>query len=114
MPGTPKPGNTGRVVGGLQLAEQHPVLPPPVQPANSQGPQPGLGTLNASALTTEALRYRSLRCQGLVLGSWPADPDLAMRCNITDFPDVTDSMDHTMPSLPAAQERRTASPRNPG
>ncbi len=53
--------------------------------------QPGLGTLNASALTTEALRHRSLRCQGLVLGSWPADPDLAMRCNITDLPDVTDS-----------------------
>jgi dethiobiotin synthetase len=53
--------------------------------------QPGLGTLNTSALTTEALRYRSLRCRGLVLGSWPADPDLAMRCNITDLPDVTNS-----------------------
>jgi dethiobiotin synthetase len=51
--------------------------------------QPGLGTLNVSALTTEALRQRSLRCPGLVIGSWPADPDLAMRCNITDLPDVT-------------------------
>lgn len=51
--------------------------------------QPGLGTLNVSALTTEALQHRGLRCRGLVIGSWPADPDLAMRCNITDLPDVT-------------------------
>jgi dethiobiotin synthetase len=51
--------------------------------------QPGLGTLNVSALTTEALRHRGLRCPGLVIGSWPADPDLAMRCNITDLSDVT-------------------------
>jgi len=50
---------------------------------------PGLGTLNASALTTEALRHRLLRCVGLVIGSWPADPDLAMRCNLTDLPDIT-------------------------
>ncbi|MGH3940464.1 MAG: dethiobiotin synthase [Pseudonocardiaceae bacterium] len=51
----------------------------------------GLGTLNASALTTEALRHRLLRCAGLVIGSWPTDPDLAMRCNLTDLPDVTGS-----------------------
>jgi dethiobiotin synthetase len=50
---------------------------------------PGLGTLNNSALTTEALRQRGLHCLGLVIGSWPSDPDLAMRCNLTDLPDVT-------------------------
>src|SRR5690606_27196254 len=30
-----------------------------------------LGTLNATALTTEALRARGLRCRGVVVGSWP-------------------------------------------
>ena len=39
--------------------------------------QAGLGTLNAAALTAEALRTRGLRCAGAVIGSWPAEPDLA-------------------------------------
>ena len=42
----------------------------------------GLGTLNATALTTEALRARGLTCPGVVVGSWPAAPDLASRCNL--------------------------------
>ncbi|MCX5414175.1 dethiobiotin synthase [Streptomyces sp. NBC_00059] len=46
----------------------------------------GLGTLNATALTTEALRSRGLVCPGVVVGSMPADPDLASRCNIDDLP----------------------------
>jgi dethiobiotin synthetase len=45
---------------------------------------PGLGTLNAIALTTEALRRRDLECLGVVFGSWPADPDLAARANVGD------------------------------
>jgi dethiobiotin synthetase len=49
----------------------------------------GLGTLNVSALTTEALAVRGLRCAGLVIGSWPADPDLAEECNLADLPEVT-------------------------
>jgi dethiobiotin synthetase len=48
----------------------------------------GLGTLNASALTAEALRSRSLRCAGIVIGSWPDVPDLAARCNLADLPDA--------------------------
>lgn len=48
---------------------------------------PGLGTLNATALTAEALRSRGLRSPGVVIGSWPAEPDLAMRCNLADFPE---------------------------
>ncbi|MET7938161.1 dethiobiotin synthase [Streptomyces sp. NPDC005322] len=47
----------------------------------------GLGTLNATALTTEALRARALDCPGVVIGSWPAAPDLASRCNLADFPE---------------------------
>lgn len=46
----------------------------------------GLGTLNATALTTEALRHRGIRCAGVVVGSWPAEPDLAARCNLIDLP----------------------------
>jgi dethiobiotin synthetase len=49
----------------------------------------GLGTLNVSALTTEALAVRGLRCAGLVIGSWPAEPDLAEECNLVDLPEVT-------------------------
>ena len=50
---------------------------------------PGLGTLNHSALTAEALRHRGLDCVGFVLGSWPQEPDLAMRLNLHDLPSVT-------------------------
>ncbi|HWU11141.1 MAG TPA: dethiobiotin synthase [Streptomyces sp.] len=46
----------------------------------------GLGTLNATALTAEALRTRGLTCSGVVVGSMPAEPDLASRCNLDDLP----------------------------
>lgn len=46
----------------------------------------GLGTLNAVALSAEALHRRGLRCVGVVVGSWPADADLASRCNLADLP----------------------------
>lgn len=46
----------------------------------------GLGTLNATALTCEAARHRGLRCRGVVIGSWPADPALAECCNLVDLP----------------------------
>jgi dethiobiotin synthetase len=49
----------------------------------------GLGTLNHTALTVEALRTRGLGCVGIVIGAWPAEPDLATRCNLTDLPAVT-------------------------
>lgn len=49
----------------------------------------GLGTLNHTALTVEALRARGLHCLGVVVGCWPARPDLAARCNLTDLPAVT-------------------------
>ncbi|MFJ3082942.1 dethiobiotin synthase [Streptomyces halstedii] len=46
----------------------------------------GLGTLNATALTAEALRTRGLECPGVVVGSMPDDADLASRCNLDDLP----------------------------
>jgi dethiobiotin synthetase len=45
----------------------------------------GLGTLNHTALTLEVLANRGLRLEGLVIGAWPAAPDLAARSNLTDL-----------------------------
>ncbi|GAA4404159.1 dethiobiotin synthase [Fodinibacter luteus] len=49
----------------------------------------GLGTLNAAALTAEALAARSLPLLGVVVGSWPARPGLAEESNLVDLPRVT-------------------------
>ncbi|MGV9826263.1 dethiobiotin synthase [Gordonia sp. NPDC003429] len=49
----------------------------------------GLGALNHAELTVTALRSAGVRPAGLVIGSWPADPDLAMRCNRIDLPRLT-------------------------
>ena len=48
----------------------------------------GLGTLNHTELTVDALRARGLRVAGLVIGAWPASPGLAERCNLEDLPQV--------------------------
>ncbi|GGY31561.1 dethiobiotin synthase [Streptomyces djakartensis] len=50
--------------------------------------QAGLGTLNTTELTARELRSRGLAPAGIVIGSWPAVPDLAARCNLADLPDV--------------------------
>ncbi|MEV0442128.1 dethiobiotin synthase [Streptomyces spectabilis] len=49
---------------------------------------PGLGTLNVTQLTGEALRARGIDCLGVVIGSWPAEPGLAERCNVAELPGV--------------------------
>ncbi|MFL0178916.1 MULTISPECIES: dethiobiotin synthase [unclassified Mycobacterium] len=41
----------------------------------------GLGTLNHTALTLESLAGQGLSCAGLVIGSWPAQPDPAATSN---------------------------------
>ncbi|GAB2730697.1 dethiobiotin synthase [Streptomyces bullii] len=51
----------------------------------------GLGTLNMTELTVRELRYRQLRVAGIVIGSWPAEPDLASRCNLADLPEVAEA-----------------------
>ena len=45
----------------------------------------GLGTLNHTALTVGRLAEDNLRLAGIVIGSWPAEPDLATRCNVADL-----------------------------
>jgi dethiobiotin synthetase len=41
----------------------------------------GLGTLNHTALTVEALERQGVACAGLVIGSWPAQPGAAETYN---------------------------------
>lgn len=60
----------------------------------------GLGTLNHTALTLEALDRRAIPA-GVVLGAWPAEPELVHWANLTDLvpnmvgalPDGAGSMD---------------------
>lgn len=49
----------------------------------------GLGALNHTELTVEALRTRGLICAGVVVGAWPTAAHLAAMCNLTDLPAVT-------------------------
>lgn len=49
----------------------------------------GLGTLNHSALTVQAVTQRGLEVVGLVIGSWPAVPGLAAEQNLLDLPLLT-------------------------
>ncbi len=63
----------------------------------------GLGTLNATELTVRHAATRGVRCLGLVIGAWPAEPDLAARCNLLDLPEVTG-----VPLLGAMPERAGA------
>lgn len=49
----------------------------------------GLGTLNHTSLTLEALALRGGRCAGVVIGAWPSDPDLAERTNLHDLAALT-------------------------
>ncbi|MCI4065018.1 dethiobiotin synthase [Micromonospora sp. R77] len=44
----------------------------------------GLGTLNHTALTLEALERRAVPA-GVVVGAWPADPELVHWSNLTDL-----------------------------
>ncbi|HZC73325.1 MAG TPA: dethiobiotin synthase [Jatrophihabitans sp.] len=45
----------------------------------------GLGTLNHTALTVGRLVEDGIESAGIVIGSWPDEPDLAMRCNVADL-----------------------------
>ena len=49
----------------------------------------GLGTLSDTELTVRAIEAAGLRCAGIVIGSWPAEPSLAERCNLEDLPRLT-------------------------
>lgn len=71
--------------GGATLADVAAALAAPVLVVVAAG----LGTLNHTALTAEALRARGLTCAGIVIGAWPDEADLAARCNVADLPVVT-------------------------
>jgi dethiobiotin synthetase len=43
--------------------------------------RPALGTLNHTTLTLEALAARDLQVLGVVLGSWPGNPEFVHRSN---------------------------------
>lgn len=49
----------------------------------------GLGTLNHTELTVRAVRDHGHRVDGVIIGSMPADADLATRENRADLPTVT-------------------------
>ena len=56
------------------------------QLANHRAPvlivaEAGLGTLNHTSLTLEALAAKGVSCAGLVIGSWPAQPGAAEKSN---------------------------------
>jgi len=46
---------------------------------------PSLGTLNHTELTLNQMTTMGVTSEGIVLGSWPAEPDLAMRSNLRDL-----------------------------
>lgn len=51
--------------------------------------RPGLGTLNHTALTLEAMAHRGVQPAGVVIGEWPEKPDLAMRSNVPDLETIS-------------------------
>ena len=70
---------------GGTLADAAELLAAPVLVVASAG----LGTLNTTDLTARELRHRRLDLLGVVIGSWPGEPDLASRCNVADLPEVS-------------------------
>jgi dethiobiotin synthase len=69
----------------------------------------GLGTLNHTALTLEALATRGLDPAGVVIGCWPARPGLAERSNLIDLSGVlTGSMPEGAGQLSREEFREAA------
>jgi dethiobiotin synthetase len=63
--------------GGVTLRDLAGKLDAPVLVVVS----PGLGTLNHTALTLEALAAQGVSCAGLVIGAWPREPGAAEEGN---------------------------------
>ena len=49
----------------------------------------GLGTLNVTELTVEALRARRVTVRGVLVGCWPDAPGEVERQNLLDLPELT-------------------------
>ncbi|MGL5406922.1 MAG: dethiobiotin synthase [Propionibacteriaceae bacterium] len=56
-----------------------------ITPATIVVARSGLGTLNHTGLTVNALRDAGLPVAGIIIGSWPQHPDLASSCNRDDL-----------------------------
>ncbi|MEV6523906.1 dethiobiotin synthase [Longispora sp. NPDC051575] len=67
----------------------------------------GLGTLNHTALTLEALGRRGLSAD-VVIGSWPREPGLADRTNREDLPPVAGVVPEGAGALPPTEFRAAA------
>jgi dethiobiotin synthetase len=68
----------------------------------------GLGTLNHTALTLEALQRRGLAAY-VVIGAWPARPKLVHQTNLVDLPGELDGiLPDGAGALPGAQFRAQA------
>lgn len=70
--------------------------------------RPGLGTLNHAALTAWAIRHCGFAVHGIVIGSWPARPELAERHNREDLTRYTGvpvlgAIPYGAPALPPAR-----------
>lgn len=72
----------------------------------------GLGTLNATALTLEAMERRGLALHALVIGAWPRQPDLADRCNVPDLHRLAGRLDGALPEGMPAREDFAAAARS--
>jgi dethiobiotin synthetase len=90
-------------VGGWTVAELAVALRiPAVVVARS-----GLGTLNHIALTFEAMTNRGIH-GWLVLGSWPAEPDLVHWSNLADLDNLAGVLPEGAGSLPPEQFQAAA------
>lgn len=51
--------------------------------------RPGLGTLNHTKLTVDAIRFHGRRPLGVIIGSLPPHPDDVVLCNLEELADLT-------------------------
>lgn len=67
---------------------------------------PGLGTINHTALTVDHLAQEGIALDGLLIGRWPEDADLATRCNLADLGDLGPIAGVLPAGLPAMRDFR--------
>jgi dethiobiotin synthetase len=71
---------------------------------------PGLGTLNHTALTVEVMWAEGVPLHGIVIGSWPDEPDepdLAMRANLVDLAEMSPVVGVLPAGMAAMKDFRT-------
>jgi dethiobiotin synthetase len=70
----------------------------------------GLGTINHTTLTMNALEEAAVDVEGIVIGSWPAEPGLAELCNVFDLAQLAPRRE-LLGVLPAGMATMTDFPR---